>query len=164
MAVSNTQWRVEIGIFSAECKVRFPKMLTSQQANYILSSCSLCIIFVFILLMLLVCGNIELILGARKCDSCYNLSICHWNLNSTAAHNFEKVKLLEAYNTVNKFDTICLSETCLDASVLSDNDNLVIKVYELARDDHPDNSKRGGVCAYVRESFQVRCLFNTYLK
>ena len=164
MTVSNTQWRVEIGIFSTEFKVRFPKMLTSQQANYILSFCSLCIIFVFILLMLLVCGNTELILGARKYETCYNLSICHWNLNSTAAHNFEKVNHLEAYNTVNKFDTICLSETYLDSSILSDNDNLVIKVYELVRDDHPDNIKRGGVCAYIKESFLARCLFNTYLK
>ena len=55
--------------------------------------------------MLLVCGNIELNPGSRKRDTCYNLSIGHWNLNSIATHNFEKVNLLEAYNTVNKFNT-----------------------------------------------------------
>ena len=52
----------------------------------------------------------------------------------------------------------------LDSSVLSDNDNLVIRGCKLVKDEHPDKIKRGGVCAYIRESSPVRCLFNTYLK
>ena len=126
--------------------------------------CSLGIRFVFVLLMLLACGDTELNPGPRKRDTCHNLSNCHWNLNCTAAHNFEKLNLLEAYNTVNKFDIICLLEKYLDSSILSDNYNSVIKGYKLARDDHPDDIKRGGVCAYIRELLPVRCLFNTYLK
>ena len=47
------------------------------------------------------------------------------------AHNFEKINLLEAYNTINKFDVICLSESYLDSSIASDNDNLNIKGYNL---------------------------------
>ena len=86
--------------------------------------------------MLLVFGDIELNPGPRKRDTCYNLPICHWSLNITAAHSFEKVNLLKAYNTVNKFNIICLSETYLDSSIVSDNDNLVIKGYKLVRDDH----------------------------
>ena len=164
MPVSTMQLRVEIGIFNTECKVRFPKMLTSQKATYTLSFCSLSILFVFILLMLLVCGNIELNPVSRKRNTCYNLSIGHWNLNSIAAHNFEKAILLEAYNTVNKFDIICLLEAYLDFSILSANDNLVIKGYKLVKDDYPDDIKGGGVCAYIRESLPARCLFNTYLK
>ena len=27
-----------------------------------------------------------------------------------------------------------------------------------------DNIKRDGVCAYIRETLSVRCLFNTYFK
>ena len=80
------------------------------------------------------------------------------------AHNFEKINLLEAYNTINKFDVICLSESYLDSSIASDNDNLNIKGYNLYRADHPNNVKRGGVCAYIRESLPVRCLSNTYLQ
>ena len=67
--------------------------------------------------MLLVCGDIELNLGPGKCDTCYNMSLCPWNLSSAAARNFEKVNLFEAYNTANKFDIICLSETYLDSSI-----------------------------------------------
>ena len=67
-----------------------------------------------------------------------------------AAHIFEKINLLEAYNIINKFEVICLSESYLDSSIASDNDNLNIKGYNLYRADHSNNVKRGGVCAYIR--------------
>ena len=40
---------------------------------------------------------------------------------------------------------ICSSESYLDASVSSDNDNLNINGYKFARADHPGNAKKGGV-------------------
>ena len=33
----------------------------------------------------------------------------------------------------------------------------------MVRADHPNNIKRGGVCAYVRESLPVRNFSNSYL-
>ena len=84
-------------------------------------------------------------------------------MNSLTAHNFEKVYLLEAYNTVNKFDIICLSESFLDSSILTENNNLKINGYKMVRADHPNNVKRGGVCAYTRESLSVRNFTNSYL-
>ena len=42
-----------------------------------------------------------------KLNSSQKLSICHWNLNSIAAHNFIKVSLLIAYNSIHKYDIIC---------------------------------------------------------
>lgn len=96
--VSTMQCHVEIRIFYAKCKVKFSKVkLTSQKANCTLSFCSLAILFVFVLLMLLVCGDTELSPGPRKRDTCHNLSIFHWNSNSIDVHNFEKVIFLEAY-------------------------------------------------------------------
>ena len=60
---------------------------------------------------------------------------------------------------------ICLSESYLDSSVSSDNDNLYIRDYnKLVRADHPGNIKRGGVCVYFKESLPVSCLPNPYLK
>ena len=59
---------------------------------------------------------------------------------------------------------ICLSESYLDASVSSDNDNLNINGYKLVRADHPGNVKRGGVCVYFKESLPVKCLSNSCLK
>ena len=43
---------------------------------------------------------------------------------------------------------IYLSETYLDASVSSDNDNLNINGYKLVRADHPGKVKRGRVCVF----------------
>ena len=116
------------------------------------------------MLTLLACGDIESNPGPRRRDSCYNFSICYWNLNSVTAHNFEKINLLEACNIINKFNVICLLESYRDSSMASDNDDLNIKVYNLHRTDHPNNVERGGVCAYIRQSLPVRCLTNAYLQ
>ena len=96
-----------------------------------LFSCSSEFRFVFVMLILFICSDIESNSGPRKCNFCYNFSVCHWNLNSMTAQNFEKINLFEGYNTINKFDVICLSESYLDSSIASDNDDLNIKGYNL---------------------------------
>ena len=40
---------------------------------------------------------------------------------------------------------------------------LFINVYKMVRADHPNNVKRGVVCAYFRESLPVRNFSNSYL-
>ena len=113
------------------------------------------------LLILFVCGVIVLNLGPKNRNSCYSFSICHWSLNSITAHNFAKVKLFQVYNAIHDFDTICLSESYLDSSVSSDNDNLYIKDYNLTRTD-PRNAERGGFWVHFKESLPVRCLPITF--
>ena len=98
-----------------------------------------------------------------KNNSWFNFSICHWNLNLLIAHNFEKVNRLEARNTVNNCDIICLSESFLDSSILTENNNLKINGYKTVKVDHPHNVKRGGVWAYVRKSLPVCNFSNSYL-
>ena len=63
--------------------------------------------------MLLLCGDVELDLGPTRILQ-KKLSVCRWNFNSIAAHNFEKLVLLKAYNSIHKSNVICLSETYLD--------------------------------------------------
>ena len=72
------------------------------------------------------------------------LSICHWNLNSTCAHNFAKLHLLRAYVSVHKSGITCSSETCLDSSV--DDESVEISEYYLIRSDHPSNKYSFGIC------------------
>ena len=57
-----------------------------------------------------------------------------------------------------KYDFICISETYLDLTISSDNNNLNISRYNLIRADHPSNSKGGGVCIYYKESLVVQSL------
>ena len=101
-------------------------------------------------------GDIELNPGPNSCKS---FVICHWNLNSITSHNFIKVSLLTAYNSINKFDIILLSETYLNSETLSNDENLNIPGYNLIRADHLSNTKLGGVCTYFQESLPLR-LYN----
>ena len=106
-----------------------------------LFSCSSGFRLVFVMLILLTCGK-QIKCSAQK--DCYNFTVYNWNLNSLTAHNLEKINLLEAYNTINKFDVIYLSESYLDSSITLDNDELNITGYNLYRSNHPNNVKRGG--------------------
>ena len=108
----------------------------------------ICIFIPFIRYSLIVCGDIESNPGPVNS---HNLTICHWNLNGLAAHNFLKVSLLEAYNAVNKFDIICISETLLDSTNLIDDSRLSLEGYAMIRSDHPSNIKRGGVSLFYKE-------------
>ena len=108
-------------------------------------------------------GDIELNPGPNKTNSSCKFSVCHWNLNSLAAHNFEKVGLLEAFNSINRLDIICVFESYLDSTFSSDSEDINIKGYKLVRADNLNNIKRGGVCAYFRESLPVRVMPYHYL-
>ena len=144
------QWHVENGIFNATSKARFFKKKSLRVAASVFGFLSFGFRFVFILLILFVCGDVELNPGPKNRNSCYNFSICHWNLNSITAHNFAKVNLLQAYNAIHDFDMICLSESYLDSTVYSDNGNLYIRDYKLVRADLPGNIKRGGVSVFLK--------------
>ena len=88
--------------------------------------------------------------------------ICHWNLNSLAAHNFSKLTQLIAYHSIYKHDFVCLLEAYLDSSI---PDKLIeIEGYKLIRSDHPHNIKRGGVCIFYKESLPVQIINQNYLK
>ena len=98
MSISIMQWRVEIGMFFEKSKVRYQDRILLLAIRSLFSGSS-GFRFAFIMLILLTCGDVELNPGPRRCDFCYNFSICNWNLNSMTAHNLKKINLLEAYTT-----------------------------------------------------------------
>ena len=103
-------------------------------------------------------GDIDMNPGPKP-NPCHSFSICYWNLNSLTAHNYPKVSLLRAYVAIKKFDdVVCLSETYLVSSNLSDDDNFNFPDYNLVRADHPSNIKKGGVCIYFKNSLSLKVL------
>ena len=90
-------------------------------------------------------GDTELNPGPKP-NSCKNVLIYHWNLNSIISHNFIKVSLLTTYTSNHKFDIIFLSEKYLNSEILSNDKSLNGPGYNLIRADHLSNKKRGGVC------------------
>ena len=102
----------------------------------------------FIQNLLSCCGDIEENPGPKYSS----LTFCHWNLNGLTAHDSTKISLLQqAYITQHNDDIICLTETFLNSSILSDDNRIKIDVYYLIRSDHPSVSKKGGVCIYYKE-------------
>ena len=77
---------------------------------------------------------------------------------------FTKFSLLSAYSSVHKFDIICLSETYLNSEASSDDENLEIAGYNLVIEDHPSNSKGGGVCGNYKSSLPFRVINVKYLQ
>ena len=101
----------------------------------------------FIQNLLSCCGDIEENPGPKYSP----LTFCHWNLNGLTAHDSTKILLFQAYITQHNYDIICLTETFLNSSILSDDNRTKIEGYNLIRSDHPSDSKKGGVCIYYKE-------------
>ena len=86
---------------------------------------------------LIMCGDVE---------SNPGFTFMQWNCNSLPAHNFTRVTLIEAYNTLHNFDLIALSETALRPD--HQNKPLEIKGYSIIRNDLPTGDTHGGVMIY----------------
>ena len=85
-----------------------------------------------------------------------SLKFCHWNLNSILARNSIKLSLIEAYDSIHKFDLIALSETYLNNSISNEDIPLQGFSHNVFRSDHPSNAKRGGVCLYYKEKLSIK--------
>ena len=84
----------------------------------------------------------------------------HWNINSTLAHN--KLTLLQAYNTIQYYDILCISEIYLDSSISNDGTIFSLPGYNLARSDPPGNVK-SSVCLYYKEKLSLRMINVSFL-
>ena len=82
---------------------------------------------------------------------------------SLVANNLAKLVLLKAYNSIHRFDIICLWETYFDSKILIDDSNLEIPGYNLVRSDHLSNKNRGGVCIYYKSYLPLRTIDINYL-
>ena len=157
-------------LISSTAFVRFIILFSSKKAKISLICTSLIFGSLYFIVLWLcklkasLSGDIETNPGPAQKIQNKSFSICHWNLNSITAHGYAKVSLLKAYITAHKMDIICLSETYLDSTIQSGNDNLEIPGYNLVRSDHPSNNKRGGVCIYYKTSLPLRVIDICFLQ
>ena len=94
--------------------------------------------------VILLSGDVETNPGPETLD------FCTWNLNSIIAHDYLRVSLIEAYNSVYNYDLIGIVETHLDSTV--EEDRLALNGYTFIKNNHPQNVKRGGVGLYIKDS------------
>ena len=109
--------------------------------------------FIHLLLLLLQHGDIESNLGPKN-KQVNSPSCCHWNVNSLLLQILSKISQTEAYHSFSKHDFICIWETYFDSTILED-ESFHLNSYNLLRVDQPNNTNRGGVCIYYKESLGV---------
>ena len=162
MPISAVHWRLVVGYNNRSKLTYFQKLFAQSFAWVIYYSIQNApampfVFFIFFLfLLILLSGDVKLNPGPKKKHLSYNFSISHWNLGSLPAHDFSKINSFFAYNRIHSYDLICFSETFLDSSFTDDDRNLILNGYKLYRADHPSNTKKGGVCVYVKESLSIR--------
>ena len=99
MVICIEQWHARIVLYAARStKGKFKVYNGLNIVNYK--------VFALIIVSLLTHGDIESKPGPKNRRSNY-FSCFHWNVNSIMAHN--KLSLLSPYNTLHKFDVICIS-------------------------------------------------------
>ena len=103
--------------------------------------------------LLLLAGDIELNPGPQTENS---LRFFHWNLKGICARNGVKIPLIEAYKSLYKYDVIAVSESMLDSKVRDEEISMESFSKEVFRNDHPSDSKVGGVCMYFRDGRPIR--------
>ena len=83
---------------------------------------------------------------------------CAWYLNSLSAHDYVRVSLIHAYNSVYNSDLIGIAETHLDRT--ADESKLALNGYSFLKSNHTQDLKQGGVGLYVKDSFPARNLID----
>ena len=78
----------------------------------------------------------------------------HWNLNSIPAHDFSRIPLIQAYNSIHNFHLIAITETALKDSI--PDDKIDIPGYSPIRCDLPNNDSHGGVLIYHKLDLSVK--------
>ena len=141
------------------------KLVVPLSALYQISFSPTSITFLLILLLCILLRKSSLIwiifcaklhLETSRHAISLKLSICYWNLNNIATHNYAKLSLLKSHNLVHSFDIICLSEIYLNSETPLNDTCPELTVYNLFCSDH--NNKRGGVCIYYKSTLSLRIL------
>ena len=78
----------------------------------------------------------------------------HWNINSIPTHNFSRIALLQAYNSIHNFHLIAITESSLKKSI--PNDMIDIPGYSPIRCDLPGHDTHGGVLIYHKLDISVK--------
>ena len=149
MPVNTEQWCVSIDLFQSKPSLKTSsKFRVLRSVNYKVTA--------FLVLLLLSHGDIVVSPGPKRRIS--RFLCCHWNVNSILA--LDKSSLIKSYNTVQKYNIICISETFLDLS--ANESSLLIPGHHLVRAGHPNNLKKRAVCVYFKGDFSLRQVETSY--
>ena len=81
------------------------------------------------------------------------LNFMSWNLNSLAKNDFQRVRLIEAHNSIFNYDIISLCETSLNNSLKLPI--TLLNDYTFVSANNPTNTRHGGVGLFYKNSLPV---------
>ena len=102
-------------------------------------------------ILLLLSNDIHLNPGPHFQDNFFNFM--SWNLNSLAKDNFQRVRLIEAHNTLFNYDLISICETSLNDSV--ELPEPLLDDYTFLPANNTANVRHGGVGLLFKNSLPV---------
>ena len=77
-----------------------------------------------------------------------------WNVNSIAKDNFQRVRLIEAHNSIYNYDIISTCETSLNDSIKLPD--CLLDGYTFVPSNNPTNTRHGGVGLFYKNSLPVK--------
>ena len=101
--------------------------------------------------LIVISNDIHLNLGPHYQNNFFNFM--SWNLNSLAKDNFQRVRLIEARNSIFNYDLISMCETSLNDSV--ELPLTLLNDYTFVSANNPTNTRHGGVGLFYKNSLPV---------
>ena len=77
-----------------------------------------------------------------------------WNVNSIAKDNFQRVRLIEAHNSICNYDLISICETSLNDSIKLPD--ILLNDYTFVSSQNPTNTRHGGVGLFFKNSLPIK--------
>ena len=102
-------------------------------------------------ILILLSNDIHLNPGPHFQNNFFNFM--SWNLNSLAQDNFQRIRLIEAHNTIFSYDLISICETSLNDSIVLPE--TLLNDYTFVPANNPANVRHGGVGLFFKNSLPV---------
>ena len=77
-----------------------------------------------------------------------------WNVNSIAKDDFQRVRLIEAHNSIFNYDLISLCESSLNDTIKLPG--ILLNDYTFVLSKNPTNTRHGGVGLFYKKSLPIK--------
>ena len=77
-----------------------------------------------------------------------------WNVNSIAKDDFQRVRLIEAHNSILKYDLISLCEISINDSIKLPD--ILLNDYTFVHSNNQTNNRHGGVGLFYKNSLPIK--------
>ena len=103
------------------------------------------------IILIILSNDIHLNPGAQYQNNFF--TFMSWNVNSLAKEEFQRVRLIEAHNSIFSYDMISICETSLNDSVVLPGS--LLNLYTFVPANNPANTRHGGVGLFYKNSLPV---------